>query len=508
MLRILTLCALCLTLGTASASAASRSARLLGVQTVAPVADNNRAGTAEAFPFRATRAGSVTSLTVYVDRRNRARRLLVALYSSVRGRPSVRLAAGSMRSPRAGAWNAVKVKSRRVRLRHTYWIAILGRGGTFYFRDRSAKGCISVSSRSAALRSLPSRWASGRRWHSCPLSARANGPLAPAPKPGPTSGTPPTGAPAPAPPAPGSGTTGPSGGNQLNCGGAAGSKTPNYAALDACGYPSPNTTGVPAGTALTPVESAHLPPGATWSNGELDISGSNVTISGLDIDGNVHITGPHATLENSSIHGDGDPEVLIYQNATDTLMVHDQITAPSSTIGAVNNAGGQPFEITASYLHDNCTGVLGLGDVIGNYIITDGNVPGCHVEDIYVPGGNQGENWAASPWGPAGPSYTNIQHNTLLNPLGQTASVFLDNHAYGPNANVTENNNLMAGGGYITYGDSNGDGSTNIVITNNRFSRLYYPKGGYYGAEQQNNAATTFGGNIWDDTRAAVKANS
>jgi hypothetical protein len=62
----------------------------------------------------------------------------------------------------------------------------------------------------------------------------------------------------------------------------------------------------------------------------------------------------------------------------------------------------------------------------------------------------------------------------------------------------------VAGGGYPIYGDTPGDGSKNIVITNNRWSRLYFPKGGYYGACTFNNAVTTFTGNLWDDTLALM----
>lgn len=498
--------------GTAPAKTtrARHSLMLLGNRAVEPGVDTDSAGSAEAFPFANARAGTVSSITVYVDRGNHAGRLIAGLYANNRGRPGRRLTSGSLRSPKRGAWNPLRVRSLAVRAGRTYWLAVLARGGRLSFRDRVTTGCRSVAARRGSLKSLPSPWPDGRRWPTCSISAHADGRLAPGSAPKHGSGPPP-----PASGGSGSGGTGGTGGNGGNgpggngtdCAGAPGGKTPSYTAMDACGFPSPDTTGVPAGTTLTPVESAKLPAGATWSNGELDISGSNVVISGLNIDGNVHITGSHATLEKSYIHGTGDPEVLIYQNATDTLMQNDEVTAPVSTIGAINNANGQPFKLASSYLHDNCTGTLGPGDFDNNYMITDGNVPGCHVEDGYVPG-NEGATWAASPWGPAGPAYTRYVHNTLLNPLGQTAAIFLDNHASGPNHNVTVNDNLMGGGGYVTYGDSNGDGSTNIVITNNRFTRLYYRDGGYYGAEAQNDAATTFTGNIWDDTLQTLRPNS
>jgi hypothetical protein len=264
--------------------------------------------------------------------------------------------------------------------------------------------------------------------------------------------------------------------------------------LDACGYPSPNTTGVPAGTTLTPIAQASLPAGASWSsqNQELDVSGNNITLTNLNIQGAVHITGVNDQINDSFIGGNGNPEVLVYNGASNTTMSHDEITAPTSTIGAVNNADGTPFTMDHSYLHNNCTGVLGAGlNLHDNYMITDGNVPGCHVEDIYI-----------SP----DTDNVDIDHNTLLNPLDQTAAVFLDDHAGGGcgNKGVTINNNILAGGDYPTYGDNGSDCSSGIVITNNRFSRLYFPNGGEFGADAENVAATTWSGNIWDDTLAPV----
>jgi hypothetical protein len=249
--------------------------------------------------------------------------------------------------------------------------------------------------------------------------------------------------------------------------------------LAACGYPAAGTNdGVPAGTALTPVSSARLPSGATWTGSELDISGGNVTISGLNIDGVVRITGAGDTLKDSFVNpgGSNGGAVLIASGASNALIEDSEIEAPGDTIGAIHNASNEPAEALRDYVHNECTGWLGLGTVKDSYIITDANVPGCHYEPVYVPGGNAGIMWGS------GPSYTVVEHNTLLNPNNQTAAVFLDNHAFGPNANVLVDNNLVAGGDYPIYGDQSGDGSSNVVITDNRYSNAYYSVGGSYGA--------------------------
>jgi hypothetical protein len=510
MRRLRLLCALLTIAGVASAIASDADAHrlglvLLGNQRIGPATVHQRAGRAEAFRFTTARAGKVTAIHVYIAKRDRSRVLIAGLYSNRHGHPGSRLAYGRLRSPRRGAWNRISIGSVRIHAKQSYWLAVLSRSGTVYLRSRKGGACGGEESRGSSLTKLPRSWSGRRGADLCPISVQARGSRRHRSKHRSGGGsqppTPPNPPSQPSPPSPSSNLTG--------CAGVPGSGTPSPAHLDACGFPSPDTTGVPAGVTLVPVQSATLPAGASWSqaNQELTISGSGVTISGLDIDGDVHITGPNATLENSSIHGNSDPEVLLYQNARNTLMKDDDVTAPDAETGAINNASQQPFLITGSDIHDNCTGVLSPGDMTDNYVITDGIVPGCHVEDVYIPG-YEGTIWAASPWGPAGPAYARIDHNTLLNPLDQTAAVFLDNHAEGPNSNVTVNDNLMGGGGYVTYGDFDGDGSSNIVITNNRFTRLYHSDGGYYGAEDQNDAATTFSGNIWDDTLLPVLPDS
>jgi len=75
--------------------------------------------------------------------------------------------------------------------------------------------------------------------------------------------------------------------SNTNCLGTIGSGQVNYSSLDGCGYPSPNTTGVPAGTTLTAVSS---------------ISCTNKTIDAESTSGSVTI-GSNCTITDSRLTG-------------------------------------------------------------------------------------------------------------------------------------------------------------------------------------------------------------
>jgi hypothetical protein len=68
--------------------------------------------------------------------------------------------------------------------------------------------------------------------------------------------------------------------------------------------------------------------------------------------------------------------------------------------------------------------------------------------------------------------------------------------------------NLFAGGGYPIYGGAAfGNTTSNIKITNNHFSKIFFPKGGQWGIDAYFNATdpgNVWSGNIWDDTGATA----
>lgn len=300
----------------------------------------------------------------------------------------------------------------------------------------------------------------------------------------------------------GGGTTGST--TQKNCAAMSSNNQPSPATLDACGYPSPNTTGVPAGVTLTPVASANLPAGASWSGNTLTISGDNVTVSGLSINGTVSISGSNDTLTDSKIvAGDGADLVLVHGTSGNTIS-NSEIDGESSTSNsgfcgrAIHMAGSVSVTVDHVQVANCADGVVGISHTTNSYIYV--NVVYCgagatgaacsHDEPIYLPGGN-------------GSVSQTIEHNTLLNAMNQVAGVFGDDHAYGPLSNVTINGNLVAdqaSNGAITTGKP-GDGNKNIVVTNNRLSYIYganMPAGG------SDPASTTWTNNYRDDTLALV----
>jgi len=98
------------------------------------------------------------------------------------------------------------------------------------------------------------------------------------------------------------------------------------------------------------------------------------------------------------------------------------------------------------------------------------------------------------------------RHNTFLDQVtgdrGETAAVYATDD-FGPLSNVTIDNNWMAGGAYALYAGSRaGNNATNIHVTNNYFSTVYFPNSGFYGplgAYDPNGAGNTFVTNVFAD---------
>ena len=106
------------------------------------------------------------------------------------------------------------------------------------------------------------------------------------------------------------------------------------------------------------------------------------------------------------------------------------------------------------------------GTIAGNYIHNLGMVSTDHVNGITTNGDSQP---------------LTIQNNTILNKFGQTDAIGLFQD-FSTVSNVTVNDNFLAGGAYTLYGGEGSQGqSSNIKITNNQFSTMYFPKGGAYG---------------------------
>ena len=171
------------------AVSATTSSALFGDQQVESAVDNNQAGLAEAFPFKNSTAGQATSIDVYLDSHSKASTVLAGIFADSNGHPGALLGSGTLSSPKAGAWNALSISGTAVTASKTYWLAVLGQGGTMYFRDRASGPCSSENSHQSALKSMPSTWSSGARWSTCPISAYVAGTTSSASAPPPSSGS-------------------------------------------------------------------------------------------------------------------------------------------------------------------------------------------------------------------------------------------------------------------------------------------------------------------------------
>jgi PKD repeat protein len=128
-------------------------------------------GTAVAFSTTASQCGRVGALSVYLDTKSTATKLVVGLYSDQGGHPGTLLAQGTVSNPVAGAWNTVAIPPKPVVKDTVYWIAILGGpGGTVYYHTR-AGACAAETSAQTGLAALPSAWFTGSILGACPVAA-------------------------------------------------------------------------------------------------------------------------------------------------------------------------------------------------------------------------------------------------------------------------------------------------------------------------------------------------
>jgi hypothetical protein len=283
--------------------------------------------------------------------------------------------------------------------------------------------------------------------------------------------------------------------------------TPNNCAANpsVCGFPDATNTGVPSGMALKTVP-GQVTSGTGWHwdpRGWVQVDGNGAVLSGLSLTSNLNIAASNVTVNHVQLVESGAGSFGI------SLRHTANVTIENSTISGVNAGSGRLMvgikdiyndSSGLSILNNNIslisTGVqLESGLVQGNYIHDFGHIAGDHTNGITSDGG-----------GTAG--LLSIQRNTIFNNRNQTDAVSLFQD-FGVQANSVINGNLLAGGSYTIYGSNGSKGaSSNIVITNNRFGNLYYPRGGRYGPVTAFNSAgsgNVWSGNTWDSTGQPIR---
>ncbi len=275
-------------------------------------------------------------------------------------------------------------------------------------------------------------------------------------------------------------------GGQTNC-----IKVPS-----ACGYPDATNTGVPAGTTLKS------------QTNDINVTTPGTTIKDVALEGSISVEANNTTIEDTNVTVNGTQGgcsgscggrgIWIKPGVTGTVIqnvaCHGGALSGSNVTQYCIMSNNSTTTIKQLYAY-NCTECLAGPMNLSNSFINESGatIPQEHYEDIYYGGGG-------------GPLIVN--HNTMLNQQGQTAVVFASVD-FGNQTTLTITNNLMAGGGYMIYGGGSGSGGKvvgPVTISGNRFSREFYPNGGYYGvASYMNEAVTSWSGNVWDETLKSVE---
>jgi len=282
-----------------------------------------------------------------------------------------------------------------------------------------------------------------------------------------------------------------------------------------CGFPDTTNTGVPAGTNLTNVPGQETSgPGWTYDDNDgLVVTGNGTVINGLNIDNGIEIKASNVVIENSIIVETGDWWGIGLYNSNNVTIKHCDISSPDAT-------GGNRLEVGIKDIYGNTVGTQIIDNNIwhaataiqvangvfeGNYIHDFGynSADGDHINGVSVGGGDT--------------LSLLVQGNTILDNYDQTDAIALFQD-FGPEANKTINDNLLAGGSYSLYGGGpNGctgpatapkcDPSSNIVVTNNVFSTMFFSDGGTFGPVANFNSqgsGNVWQHNVWDGTNTAI----
>jgi len=272
-----------------------------------------------------------------------------------------------------------------------------------------------------------------------------------------------------------------------------------------CGYPDATNSGVPAGTTLKRVpEDISSGPGWTVDpRGWIQVDTAGTVIDGITTKLSVEIFANNVTVKNSVIQVGFDDWAVAVRHVAGAVVDHNTLRATNGTsqrgmVGVKTIYGDERnTTVTANNISNFSNGVqIYSGLIQDNYIHDMGYVSGDHVNGTTSNGGVTDQ--------------LNILHNTVFNQYGQTDAISLFED-FGVEANRRIENNLVAGGGYTIYGGANPGGSqtSNIKITGNRFSRMFFPNSGSYGpatAFDRNGPGNVWSGNLWDDTGATLPA--
>jgi hypothetical protein len=294
-----------------------------------------------------------------------------------------------------------------------------------------------------------------------------------------------------------------------------------FASPGACGFPDPKYGNVGPSS----------PCASLTASGSITVSKAGTTVENLDVTGSITVTAANVTIKNVCVSTNGagninnGPAVRFSApgGVIESSAVHGANATDQSVQTAIAGMGtasrvylyncGEcvhdgPWTVSDSYIEANAA------DFENGYVGDAGQGPEDHHEDVYLASSTFVGN-----------------HNTLVNPHDETATVFGDTYNSPGSVcanHITVMNSLLAGGGYTLYTCASGSsvGASTMNISNNRFARCgttpvfdmgsggrscqdgadqygYWPFGGYFGVAASMYCPPTpnqtWSNNVWDD---------
>jgi len=273
-------------------------------------------------------------------------------------------------------------------------------------------------------------------------------------------------------------------------------------------YPDETCTGVPSGTTLQAVPgSATSGAGWTWDSVDqiVTVTADGAVIDSLDVAGCIVVEAVGVTIKRSKaqcITTSLSPAARDPQNPR--LTVEDtEVACPD--MDGTTGIGDRNIDVQRTNIHGCENGF----DMDSDATITDSFIHDLHQSVIAHTDGLQS----------AVGSNLVIRHNRFYaetpgacgvesghtSDCGGTSAININNNPTGPvSTSTTVSDNLLAGGAYTLYCPKVTPSS--FAVTNNRFSRTFYPTSGAFGpqadcvADDGTPLVTTWTNNVWDDT--------
>jgi len=238
------------------------------------------------------------------------------------------------------------------------------------------------------------------------------------------------------------------------------------------------------------------------SRGFITVDGDGAVLSGLAVRGAIEVSASDVTIRACDIQNTGTGWGVGLRSGRNVTVEDSNIYSPATSgpdrlmVSILDFGGDVGLRVLRNDIwHVANGGHVEAGVFSGNYIHDMIEYGGDHVDGMGTWGGNTNP--------------LTIEHNTIFDNVdGGVNAVYL-NAEYGPQRNRTVHDNLLAGGGFTIYGGvrNGGSATSNIKITGNRISNLYYPKGGFYGPAAYFDSGApgnVWSGNIWDATGKAI----